>query len=106
MSANKDVASRQRQVLGQLMFHREVALISVGILKVLLHRQSEREHWTKPGERLVVESLSAKLILGAGGNSWSYDSGRTNRSHRATRSTNSSLEYLGRIQQSCLCRTA
>src|SRR5262245_9487195 len=98
MSTNKDIASGQGQIFGQLMLDCEVALIRIGILKVLLHRQREREHRAKTRECLVVESLSTKLVLRTGRNAWSYNTGGTNWCDWTTRRANSSLEYLSSVE--------
>src|SRR5262245_7155015 len=106
MSADKNVAARDRHVFGQLTLDSEVALIRVGILKVLLHVQREGKHWAKARERLIVETLATKLILRARRDARSHNTGRTDRRHWSTRRTNRALKHLDRIQQRRLRRAA
>src|SRR5689334_11006903 len=63
---NMNVAAGERHVRRQLSLDGEVALKRVGVFEVFLHVQRERKHWTKARERLIVESLTAELILSAG----------------------------------------
>src|SRR6185437_454326 len=88
MSADVDVAARDRHVLGQLTLDREVALVRVCVLEIFLHVQRERQHWTKTRERLIVEALSAELILRASRDARSHNACWTNRRDWSTRRTN------------------
>src|SRR5689334_14773082 len=98
MRADEDVTRRERHVLRQLALRREVALVRVGVFEILLHVQRERQHWSKTGERLIVEALTAELILRAGRNTRRHYARRTQRIAAAWR-TNGSLKYLHGIQQ-------
>ena len=100
-----DVAARDRHVLRELTFDCEVALQRVGVFKVFLYVQGKRQHWSKTGERLIVESLAAELVLSARGNTRRYNSCRTYRSDWSTRRTNCSLKHLYRVKQRRLRRT-
>src|SRR5258705_221400 len=102
MRTDEDIAARQRHVLGQFTLNGEIALVRVGILEVLLHRQREGKHRAKAGEGLVVESLSSKLILRSHRHSWSNNTCGTNRRYWSTRHTDRALENLDRIQQGSL----
>src|SRR5438045_7360594 len=97
MSADEDVTARNRHVLRQFAFHREVALVSVGVFKVLLHVQRERQHRTKAGECLIVESLATKLILRAGGNTRRHNARWAERIS-ARRRADGSLKHLRGVQ--------
>src|SRR6185369_7103025 len=99
MSADEDVAAGNRHVFRQLTLDREVTLIRVRVLKVLLHVQRERKHWSKTREGLIVESLPTELILRAGGDARRRDTRRTNRRNWSTGGTHSSLKHLHRVEQ-------
>src|SRR5215217_5481211 len=106
MRAHEDVSSRDRHVPRQLTLDCEVALVGIGILKVLLHVQRERKYWTEARERLIVKSLSTELILRACGNSRRHNTRRTNRRNWSTRRTHGALEHLHCVEQSGLRWTA
>src|SRR5690242_281060 len=95
--ADEDVTARQRHVLRDLTFYREVALVRVRVLEVLLHVQRERQHWSKTRERLIVEALTAELILRASGNTRS-DYARSADWIAASRRTNGSLKNLHGVE--------
>src|ERR1043165_2297965 len=94
MRADKNIAARDRHVFGQLTLDREVTLIRVCVLKVLLHVQRERKHWTKARERLIVETLATELILRAHGDARSHNARRANRCDRSEEHT-SELQSRG-----------
>ena len=80
--------------LRQLTLDREVTLVSIGVFKVLLHVQRERQHWSKARERLIVESLPAELILRSRSNTRRNHTSRTNRRYWSTWRTHCSLKHL------------
>ena len=65
--AYEDIAAGNCHVLGQLTLDRKVRLVRVRVLEILFDVQSKRQHWTKPGKRLIVEALAAELILSIDG---------------------------------------
>src|SRR6185369_3578784 len=61
--AHENVAARNCHVFSQLTLDRKVRLVRIGVLEILFDVQSKRQHRTKSGERLIIETLPAELIL-------------------------------------------
>ena len=77
MRADEQVATGDRHVLRQLALDRKVRLIGVRIFEILADVQSERQYWSKARELLIVEALTAKLILRASSGTRCSKVGRT-----------------------------
>src|SRR5258706_7566261 len=97
VSPDKQIARRDRHVLRQLTFDSEIRLISVSVFKVLADVKRERQHRAKTRERLIVEPLATKLILGGGRGSWRTKARWTQRIY-GRRRTDRSLKDLGRVE--------
>src|SRR5258705_7393288 len=100
VSPDKQIARRDRHVLRQLTFDREIRLISISVFKVLADMQGERKHRPKAWKRLVVEPLATKLILGGGSSAWRIKPWRTQRI--VTRyCADCPLKYLRCVERRC-----
>ena len=64
MGTDEYVGRGDRHVLADLVFDAKVRLRCRSVLKVLGHRQHERQHRPKSRERLIVKALTSELVLG------------------------------------------
>src|SRR6185369_13956594 len=95
--ANENVAARNCHVFGQLTLDRKVRLVRIGVLEILFDVQSKWQHGTKPGERLIVETLPAELILST--RSGARRAIHAGNSTRKITNHNGALEHLRGIEE-------